>query len=216
MGQWIGGDRDGNPNVTAATLRLALQRQSDVALRRYLTEVHGLGIELSLSAMLLPVPVAMQALADRSPDRNEHRQDEPYRRALTGIYARLAATLRLLSGGEAARHAVIPQDPYLSAQAFQDDLRTIEQSLDQQGCGALAQLRLKPLIRAVEVFGFHLATVDLRQSSDQHELAIADLLRVARQESDYSSLDEASKQRLLLKLLNDAHSPRQLSASHAK
>ncbi len=212
MGQWIGGDRDGNPNVTATTLRLALQRQSDVALRRYLTDVHGLGIELSLSAMLLPVPAAMQALADRSPDRNEHRQDEPYRRALTGIYARLAATLRLLSGGEAARHAVIPQDPYLSAQAFLDDLRTIEKSLDQQGCGALAQLRLKPLIRAVEVFGFHLATVDLRQSSDQHELAIADLLSLARQESDYSSLDEANKQRLLLKLLSDA---RPLRIPHA-
>lgn len=212
MGQWIGGDRDGNPNVTAATLRLALQRQSDVALRHYLTEVHRLGTELSLSAMLLPVPAGMRTLADRSPDRNEHRQDEPYRRALTGIYARLAATLRLLSGGEAARHAVVPQDPYTSAQSFLDDLRTIEHGLDTQGCGVLAELRLKPLIRAVEVFGFHLATVDLRQSADQHELAIADLLRVARQESEYTSLDEASKQKLLLQLLSDA---RPLRIPHA-
>ena len=204
MGQWIGGDRDGNPNVTAATLKLALQRQSDVALRHYLTEVHRLGAELSLSAMLLPVPEAMQALADRSPDSNEHRQDEPYRRALTGMYARLAATLRQLSGGEAARHAVAPQDPYASAEAFLDDLRTLEQGLHAQGCAALAQPRLKPLIRTVEVFGFHLATVDLRQSSDQHERAIADLLAVARLEPDYSALDETAKQQLLLQLLNDA------------
>ncbi len=212
MGQWIGGDRDGNPNVTAATLKLALQRQSDVALRHYLTEVHRLGAELSLSAMLLPVPEAMQALADRSPDSNEHRQDEPYRRALTGMYARLAATLRQLSGGEAARHAVAPQDPYTSTEAFLDDLRTLEQGLQAQGCAALAQPRLKPLIRAVEVFGFHLATVDLRQSSDQHERAIADLLAVARLEPDYSALDETAKQQLLLQLLNDA---RPLRIPHA-
>jgi phosphoenolpyruvate carboxylase len=212
MGQWIGGDRDGNPNVTAATLKLALQRQADVVLRHYLTEVHRLGAELSMSAMLLPVPEAMQALADRSPDTNAHRQDEPYRRALTGIYARLAANLRQLSGGEAARHAVAPQDPYTTAEAFLDDLRTIERGLLMQGCTALAVPRLKPLIRTVEVFGFHLATVDLRQSSDQHELAIADLLAVARLEPDYTALSETRKQQLLMQLLNDA---RPLRIPHA-
>ena len=90
MGQWIGGDRDGNPNVSADTLAQALRRQSEVALRHYLTEVHLLGGELSLSARLVEVSPAMQALANSSPDTSEHRQDEPYRRALTGIYARLA------------------------------------------------------------------------------------------------------------------------------
>ena len=204
MGQWIGGDRDGNPNVTAATLRLALQRQANVALRHYLTELHHLGAELSLSAMLLPVPPAMQALAERSPDTNAHRQDEPYRRALTGMYARLAATLHELTGGEAAPHAVAPQNPYREAGELLADLRTIEQALQAQRCEALAEHRLKPLMRAVEVFGFQLATVDLRQSSDQHELAVADLLAQARIEPDYSALDEAAKQALLLRLLNDA------------
>ena len=134
MGQWIGGDRDGNPNVTAETLRLALRWQSDVALRHCLTQIHHLGAELSLSAMLMPVPAAMQALAARSPDTNEHRQDEPYRRALTGIYARLAATLQALTGGEAARHAVAPQDPYNSAGELLVDLRTIEAALVEQRC----------------------------------------------------------------------------------
>ena len=204
MGQWIGGDRDGNPNVTETTLRLALQSQAEVALRHLLTEVHCLGAELSLSAMLLPVPTAMQALAERSPDTNAHRQDEPYRRALTGVYARLAATLRELTGGEAARHAVAPQNPYADAAELLADLRTIEAALQTQHCEALAQHRLLPLIRTVEVFGFHLATVDLRQSSDQHELAVADLLAQARIEPDYSALNEDAKQQLLLRLLNDA------------
>jgi phosphoenolpyruvate carboxylase len=117
MGQWIGGDRDGNPNVTAETLEYALRRQCELALRHYLTEVHYLGGELSLSATLVDVSVEMQALAERSPDTSEHRKDEPYRRALTGVYARLAATLREFTGGEAARHAVAPQNPYPAAES---------------------------------------------------------------------------------------------------
>ncbi|MEG2046255.1 MAG: phosphoenolpyruvate carboxylase, partial [Comamonas sp.] len=204
MGQWIGGDRDGNPNVTAETLALALRRQSEVALRHYLTEVHFLGTELSMAARLAEVSPAMQQLADASPDRNAHREDEPYRRALTGMYARLAATLRKLSGGEAARHAVAPQNPYDTPQELLADLRTIEDSLIQHHGAALAALRLSPLIRAVEVFGFHLATVDLRQSSDQHELVVAELLAVAKIEADYSALDEAQRQQLLLRMLSDA------------
>ena len=204
MGQWIGGDRDGNPNVTAQTLEHALTRQSDMALRHYLTEVHYLGGELSLSAMLVPFDAEMQALAAQSPDTNEHRQDEPYRRALTGMYARLAATLKNLTGGDAARHAVAPQNPYAHAEEFLADLRTIEASLCRHHAEALAAQRLHPLIRAVEVFGFHLATVDLRQSSDKHEEVVAELLTTARVEKNYSQLDEHAKQALLLGLLNDA------------
>ncbi len=203
MGQWIGGDRDGNPNVTATTLELALQRQSDLVLRHHLTQLHLLGGELSMSGMLVNVSPAMQALAERSPDTNAHRQDEPYRRALTGMYARLAATLKALTGGEAARHAVAPQDPYASADELLADLRTIEASLLVHHGAALVDARLRPLIRAVEVFGFHLATVDLRQSSDQHERVVSDLLAVAQIEPDYSALDETAKRAVLLRALND-------------
>ena len=85
MGQWIGGDRDGNPNVTSQTLEYALRRQSEMVLRHYLTEVHFLGKELSVSVLLLKFPKKMRDLANASPDLNEHRQDEPYRRALTGF-----------------------------------------------------------------------------------------------------------------------------------
>lgn len=204
MGQWIGGDRDGNPNVNAQTLQHALKRQADVALRHYLTEVHFLGSELSLSAMLVEFPPAMKALAEKSPDTNAHRIDEPYRRALTGMYARLAATLKSLTGGDAARHAVEPQNPYTDSESFLADLKIIRTSLNSHHAKALAAQRLDPLIRAVEVFGFHLATVDLRQSSDQHEKVVDELLATARIEKNYASLDEASKRAVLVKLLNDA------------
>ena len=203
MGQWIGGDRDGNPNVNADTLNYALRRQSEVALRHYLTEVHYLGGELSMSARLVDISPAMQALADASPDHNEHRADEPYRRALTGIYARLAATLKALTGGEAARHAVAPQNPYPSAEALSADLQTIAQSLASHHGRELLAQRLQPLARAVRVFGFFLATVDLRQSSDKHEAVLAELLAVARVAPDYGALDEDAKRRLLMALLND-------------
>jgi phosphoenolpyruvate carboxylase len=215
MGQWIGGDRDGNPNVTAQTLELALHSQSEMVLRHHLTQLHHLGAELSVSAMLTSVSPAMKALAERSPDTNAHRQDEPYRRALTGMYARLAATLKALTGGEAARHAVAPQDPYTSADELLADLRTIEASLKAHHGEALARARLAPLMRAVQVFGFHLATVDLRQSSDKHEEVVAELLAVARIEANYSGLDEAGKRALLLRQLNDARPLRVPGAAYS-
>jgi phosphoenolpyruvate carboxylase len=212
MGQWIGGDRDGNPNVTAQTLQLALKSQADMAIRHHLTELHRLGSELSVSAMLSNVTPEMQALAERSPDTNAHRQDEPYRRALTGMYARLAATLTALTGGEAARHAIAPQNPYTSADECLADLRTIEASLCAHHGEALAATRLRSLIRSVEVFGFHLATVDLRQSSDQHEAVVAELLAAARVQANYSDLSEDDKREVLLRQLNDA---RPLRVPHA-
>ena len=215
MGQWIGGDRDGNPNVSADTLNYALSRQAEVALRHYLTEVHLLGGELSLSAMLVEVSPAMQTLANSSPDTNEHRQDEPYRRALTGVYARLAATLKLLTGGDAARHAVVPQNAYAKSEDFLADLRTIAASLRAHHGEALVAQRLHPLIRAVDVFGFHLATVDLRQSSDKHEEVVAELLVTARIETAYASLNEAAKRELLMRLLNDARPLRVVAAEYS-
>ena len=216
MGQWIGGDRDGNPFVTAESLELALSRQADVALRHYLREVHWLGGELSLSDNLVSVTPEMQALADASPDGNVHRSDEPYRRALTGMYARLAATLKVLSGGEAARHAVAPQNAYATAEEFLNDLQVIDDSLSRFHGDMLAPQRLHPLMRAVQVFGFHLATVDLRQSSDKHEALVQELLSVARLESDYSGLEEDAKCALLVRLLEDARPLRVMGAEYSE
>ena len=204
MGHWIGGDRDGNPNVTSATLQLALSRQAETALTFYLSEVHALGADLSMSEQLVKVTGELRMLADRSLDSSEHRRDEPYRRALTGIYARLAATLHHLTGNEALRHAVAQQRSYASPAEFLTDLNVIDASLASHHAETLAATRLGPLRRAVQVFGFHLATVDLRQVSDVHERVIAELLSAAGMEADYSSLDEASRRSLLLRLLSDA------------
>ena len=216
MGQWIGGDRDGNPNVKAQTLEYALRRQCEVALRHYLTEIHFLGGELSLSATLVDVSGDLQALVDRSPDDSAHRQDEPYRRALTGVYARLAATLQELTGGAAARHALAPEHPYATSEVLLADLRAVEVSLREHHGSALVGQRIGPLTRAVEVFGFHLATIDLRQSSDKHEQVVAELLAQARIESDYAALDEAARQDLLLHLLGDARTLRVPDAQYSQ
>ncbi len=216
MGNWIGGDRDGNPFVTADTLQMALARQSETVLRFYLTEAHELGAELSISASLAPVTPEMLALAASSPDHSAHREDEPYRRALIGMYARLAATLHELTGTEALRHAVVPQRPYATSEDFLHDLQIIERSLAAHHAHALSGPRLMPLIRAVQVFGFHLATVDLRQSSDKHEAVVAELLRVARVEVDYSALTESARRELLMRELNDARPLRVRAAAYSE
>jgi phosphoenolpyruvate carboxylase len=215
MGQWIGGDRDGNPFVTADTLRMALAKQSETALRFYLAQVHELGAELSLSATLAPVSEAMVALAANSPDRSTHREDEPYRRALVGMYARLAATLALFTGTEALRHAVAPQIPYATAQQFLQELHIIHDSLCAHRAQALAAPRLQPLMRAVQVFGFHLATLDLRQSSDQHEAVVAELLNTAHVEPAYASLPEAARCAVLISQLNEARPLRVRAAAYS-
>jgi phosphoenolpyruvate carboxylase len=216
MGHWIGGDRDGNPNVDAGTLRTALARQCETALRHYLTEVHELGAELSVSALLASATPELLALAERSGDQHAHRMDEPYRRALIGVYARLAATLHALTGTEALRHAVAPSTPYDSPAELLADLRTIARSLRSHHAQALVEVRLWPLMRAVQVFGFHLATVDLRQSSDKHAAVVAELLRAAELEPDYEALDEPQRRACLLERLRERRSLRVAEAQYSE
>ncbi|HEU4622750.1 MAG TPA: phosphoenolpyruvate carboxylase, partial [Burkholderiaceae bacterium] len=197
MGSWIGGDRDGNPNVTAQTLRHAAHRQALVALGHYLAEVHALGAELSMSELLVGGSPDLHALASNSGDVSPHRADEPYRRALSGIYARLAATARALGLNELDIRATWTAEPYAHANAFAADLRVINDSLATHHAQAVAHQRLAPLERAVGVFGFHLATIDLRQSSDVHERTVTELLRSARVCDDYAALNEAERLQLL-------------------
>jgi len=212
MGHWMGGDRDGNPNVDAGTLREALTAQADLALAHYLAEVHALGAELPLSGLLIHVSPELAALAQQSPDHNPHRQDEPYRRVLSAIYARLAATRQRLTGGLPEHAPAGEAPPYASAGELLAELRVIDASLRASGAGALAGGRLHALQRAVQVFGFHLASVDLRQSSDQHEAVVAELLATAGVCPDYAALDEAARRALLLRLLAD---PRPLRVPRA-
>ena len=197
IGSWIGGDRDGNPFVTADILREAMRLQSAAALDFYLGEIHLLGVELPLSELLVGVSAELTQLAASSPDISPQRLDEPYRRALTGIYARLAATSLHLDHHESARHAVGSASPYANAEQLRLDLLCMAESLQQNGAELLASGRLRRLIRAVEVFGFHLAPIDLRQNSDVHERTVGELLANAGRCADYAALDEAGRIALL-------------------
>ncbi|WP_434624754.1 phosphoenolpyruvate carboxylase [Azospirillum sp. B2RO_4] len=201
MGSWIGGDRDGNPFVTAPVLRQAMRMQSTRALQFYLDELHTLGSELSLSTRVIDVSEPLRQLAERSPDPSPHRKLEPYRRAISGIYARVAATLRTLDGLEAPRHAVGDAPPYLTPEEFGADLDIIDRSLTVNGSAALAKGRLRHLRRAVDLFGFHLASIDLRQNSDVHERSVAELLSFADADVDYKSLSEDERIELLVREL---------------
>jgi len=198
IGSWVGGDRDGNPFVTAEMLEYAFRRQAEMAFDHYFAEVHALGAELPVSGLWVKLTPAMQALVEASADRSPFRQDEPYRRALTGVFARLAATATALGLKREHRRAVGEGAAYPDAAAFAADLDVIDASLRQDRSAMLADGRLRRLRRAVRTFGFHLATVDLRQNADVHEQVIAELLREARVAADYLALDEASRQALLL------------------
>jgi len=207
MGSWIGGDRDGNPNVNADTMRHALTEQSSTIFDFYLDEVHALGAELSISTLLVSVSPELQALAAASPDQSEHRADEPYRRALIGLYSRLAATARQLGVTHLLRREVGSAAPYPTPEEFVADLQVITDSLRTHHGAALVGTRLASLKRAVEIFGFHLATLDMRQSSDVHERVLAELFAHARVEAEYAALDEDAKIALLL---DELHKPRLL------
>jgi phosphoenolpyruvate carboxylase len=198
MGSWIGGDRDGNPFVVAETLQYASRAQASLVLLHHLAEVHQLGAELSLSNRLVTPTERLLALAAAAHDPNPHRGDEPYRQALTGIYARLAATARELADCAPPRAPHVALPSYRAPDEFLADLDVIAESLATHGAEQLAAGRLRLLRRAVSVFGFHLAALDLRQNSDVHEQVVGELLARAGVHSDYAALDEAQRVRLLV------------------
>ncbi len=197
MGSWIGGDRDGNPFVTADVLRRALRMQSARIFTWYLEQLHELGADIPGATTVIDVSTDLLDLAGRSPDPHPQRADEPYRRALTGLYARIAATARELDHLEAMRHAVGEAAPYANPGEFAADLDTIHRSLCEHNSALLARGRLRHLRRAVGVFGFHLASVDLRQNSEVHERVVAELFSAARPGVDYRALDEEARVALL-------------------
>ncbi len=198
LGSWIGGDRDGNPNVTAESLDYAMSRAAETVIEAYLDQLHELGAILSLSTELAQITPALAALADASGDNGAARRDEPYRRAITGIYARLSATYTNLSGHAPPRPSKYAADAYASADAFLADLMIIQSALAANGDGGLGRGgALGRLIRLVETCGFYLATLDLRQNSDVHERVVAELLAGAGVEADYLALPEDARVELL-------------------
>jgi phosphoenolpyruvate carboxylase len=218
IGTWIGGDRDGNPFVTDEVLRECFRLQATHALRHYLDEVHNLGAELSMSTRVVQVSGDMQALADASPDTSHHREDEPYRRALIGIYARLSATLTDIDPKARPAQATIDPKagpsqtpsgavPYARGEDLLRELDIIDRSLRSHHATAVADGRLLGLRRKLRSFGLHLASVDLRQNSAVHETTVAELFEAIAPGTGYSDMDEPARVAILRRELN---SPRAL------
>lgn len=255
MGMWIGGDRDGNPFVTAETLKLSATLQSEVILNYYIDKVYTLYRTFSLSTNLSETSQAVAEMAALSTDKSVYRENEPYRRAFHYIQSKLIQTLLYLKEGNFSNddqrltdraeeklsakanlsvsnkgRGIIPNyiqsrisetltelkkeetPSYKTAQEFKEDLQVIYDSLIEHHGEALVNGDLTELLQAVDVFGFFLASIDMRQDSSVHEACVAELLASANIVQDYSSLSEEEKCQVLLKqLLED---PRILSATH--
>ncbi|QZH59027.1 phosphoenolpyruvate carboxylase [Mycolicibacterium farcinogenes] len=194
-GSWIGGDRDGNPNVDAGVVRLATGRAAHVAFAHYFTEMTALEEELSMSARLVTVSDELTALADAC--HEPARADEPYRRALRVIHARLTATGREILDEQPEHELDLGLEPYRAPGEFLADLDVVDASLRGNGSVVVADDRLARLREAVRVFGFHLCGLDMRQNSEVHEQVVAELLAWAGVHSDYASLPEPQRVELL-------------------
>ncbi len=204
VGSWVGGDRDGNPFVTAETLEYAVRQQSRLALTHYLEEIHALGAEISISTTLAATSAAVVALADQSGDVSPHRADEAYRRALRAVYAKLAATYQSLFDRPPPRPSDLTCPAYATADALHADLAIISDSLKSCGAADIANGRLLHLMYAVACFGFHLAVMDMRQNSDVHARVVAELLARAGVVHNYATLGEPDRISILLQQLKKA------------
>jgi len=209
VGSWIGGDRDGNPYVTEEILRETLDRHARKVLGYYQSELAKLEGELSLSSRLVSVSPALMKLAEQYGENHVHISVEPYRRAIIGMRSRLSATEAHLVERQPEHRRGLP--PYAGAEEFAADLDTIHASLLENGSGRLTRGRLRYLRRAVRCFGFHLASLDLRQNSAVHEEVIRELFAAVNAELDYTNLDEEARIDLLCRELQE---PRPLVRTH--
>ena len=202
VGSWIGGDRDGNPFVTHEVMLDAVQRQSSLAFEYYLQETHIMGKRLSLTDKLADISDELLQLSDASPDKATSRLDEPYRRALILIYSRITATSKRL-GHDVTKLRPVDENatPYDTPQDLMTDLDALIDSLYSHGAVYLARGRLANLRRAVEVFGFHLAPLDMRQHSAVIEQTVSELYSHSNGITNYSELDESARRITLLKTL---------------
>ena len=208
MGMWIGGDRDGNPFVTADTLKQSAMTQCEVIMNYYDEKIYQLYREFSLSTSIVNVSKQVREMARQSKDNSIYREKELYRRALFDIQSKIQATKTYLIEDKKVGAR------YETANDFYKDLITIRDSLLENKGEALISGDFVELIQAVEIFGFYLASIDMRQDSSVHEACVAELLKSAGIHSHYSELSEEEKCQLLLKELEE--DPRILSATHVE
>jgi len=202
-GAWIGGDRDGNPFVNADIMSETMRKQSTKAFIFFLDQLHKLGGELSLSSEIISIAPELEALADISGDKSTHRETEPYRRAIVGMYNRLAATLRKIDKASSPRAPLAKAKAYKNSGELLKDLDIIRASLKENGSELLAQGRIRHLRRAVDCFGFYLASLDMRQNSDVHERLVAELFEGVHPGTDYAKLEEDDRIALLVEELEN-------------
>ncbi|WP_049493257.1 phosphoenolpyruvate carboxylase [Streptococcus constellatus] len=208
MGMWIGGDRDGNPYVTSETLKKSALTQCEVIMNYYDTKVANLYREFSLSTGIVKVSEAVQEMAYLSEDNSIYREKELYRRALYYIQTKLKNTKAYFI------NQIKTEPHYHKIEEFKHDLLAIKQSLLENKSEAMISGEFTELLQAVEVFGFYLASIDMRQDSSVHEACVAELLASAGIVENYSELSEDEKCHVLLNEL--LYDPRILSATHAK
>ncbi|MFM9319947.1 phosphoenolpyruvate carboxylase [Streptococcus sp. ST16] len=208
MGMWIGGDRDGNPFVTAETLNKSALTQCEVIMNYYDEKIYNLYREFSLSTSIVNVSDKVREMALKSQDNSIYREKELYRRALFDIQAKMQATKDYLIEDKDL------QPRYATADEFYQDLLAIRDSLLENKGEYLISGEFVELMQAVEIFGFYLASIDMRQDSSVHEACVAELLASAGINDHYSDLTEDEKCALLLKELEE--DPRILSATHAE
>ena len=203
MGMWIGGDRDGNPFVTAETLNLSAMKQCELITTYYIEKLNSLYRTFSMSSHVTKGSKELVELANRSSDTSEYREKELYRKAISYIKEKLENTREYLLQDKEL------ENKYFTADEFIDDLTIIEKSLLENKGEILVTGEFEELLNVVKIFGFYLASIDMRQDSSVYEASVAELLSSANIEKDYSSLSEEEKCELLLKQLKE--DPRPLS-----
>ena len=212
IGTWVGGDRDGNPYVSAHTLNKTIKMASGVIFNEYISKLSKLYREFSMSYELVNYSKEVQELVDKSHDLSIHRQKEPYRRAISYIKDRIIATAYMLELDTTTMPNNTDLEGYKDSNEFLCDLQKIEDSIKKYSGEILVKGTLERLITAVKVFGFYLSTVDLRQDSSIHEKCVDELLKSANIHKDYLNLNEDEKCKLLLNILEN--DPRPLSSDN--
>ncbi|WP_109689238.1 phosphoenolpyruvate carboxylase [Tumebacillus permanentifrigoris] len=195
FGSWMGGDRDGNPYVTADLTFQTLVLHFDLAMRKYEAEMLSLGQDLSQSYER--AGASAELITSLGLD-NTYIPDEPYREKIDQILSRLQATKARYHGEFSAEQ----DSAYKSTEEFLEDIRIVERSLLHHKGAEIAEVKVRPLIRQVELFGFHMATLDIRQHSEVHEQALEELFQRAHI-GNYVDLAEEAKISLLTSLLDD-------------
>lgn len=215
FGSWIGGDRDGNPFVTANITRQAIRLHMQAVLEEYLKRVHELSSVLTHSIhFITPSPAFSDYLATQhalfqqyDPDVVSPYPEEPYRQLLNYMAERLKHTLETVEIRIERDQAVLPPHAYLNASEFLTALNVINESLRSHHDDLIAGRELKDLIRLVETCGFSLYQVDVRQESTIHTNTVAEVLQKTQLVPEYTNLSEQERINTLAELITRPRLP---------